>query len=314
MGKSSYTKGMKKILILLSLIISSSGQALEVPTLQGPVMDLAGVMDLGTKQAMEQKIRKIYQQGAGPQIQVLTINSLNGDNLEDFSIRTVTRWGLGNKDRDDGVLFLIVVQDRKMRIEVGQGLEGSLTDLKSRRITASLKSYFRDKQYGAGISSGLDQIIQVVNAPQAVQVPESNSVSKPVELDLSVIWMILGILVGIFVMARLGHRLGRLKYRRQDLHNLQGQLSYVQSQIAQTEVAQQTSLGEAIKRSEEELKRVQQELDNQVAQLRINQNQSSGCDNRKFDNLQNSLDQVLQAQTSVKEKIQYYQSLLRRKS
>src|SRR3990167_8452610 len=108
-------------------------EALEVPQYQGYVTDLAGMISPAERQRLEQTLLA-FEQSDSTQIAVLTIPSLEGDALEDFSIRTVEAWKIGQKGKDNGVLLLVSKGDRKVRIEVGRGLEGVLTDLLAGRI------------------------------------------------------------------------------------------------------------------------------------------------------------------------------------
>jgi uncharacterized protein len=150
---------MLKALILSSLLISFFIQAKEVPRHTGPVMDQAGLLSSQESKALTAALYNFKQQ-YGPEIQLLTMNSLEGDSLEDFSIRVVDKWKIGNKKRDDGVLFLISVKDRKMRIEVGQGLEGDLTDAEAGRITRAVGKHFKANDYRSGVILGLSMIAE----------------------------------------------------------------------------------------------------------------------------------------------------------
>ncbi len=95
------------------------------------------------------------------QIAILTIPSLEGDALEDFSIRTVDQWKIGQKSKDNGVLLLVSKKDRKIRIEVGRGLEGVLTDLLSGRIIDTvITPYFKAGNFDKGLEAGASAIIQ----------------------------------------------------------------------------------------------------------------------------------------------------------
>ena len=151
---------MEKALIGFLLLLSFF-QAKEVPRHSGPVMDRAGLLSSQESKALIGALYNFKQQ-YGPEIQLLTIDSLEGDSLEDFSIRIVDQWKIGDKKRDDGVLFLISVKDKKMRIEVGQGLEGDLTDAEAGRIIRSVGKYFKSKDYRSGVILGLSMISEQV--------------------------------------------------------------------------------------------------------------------------------------------------------
>ncbi|MEL0083340.1 MAG: TPM domain-containing protein, partial [Gammaproteobacteria bacterium] len=104
-----------------------------------------------------------FQQQHGPQLQVLVIPQLDDETIESYSIKVVEKWQLGSEEKDDGVLLLVAKDDRKMRIEVGQGLEGDLTDvLAGRIIRAGIAPFFKQGQFGEGIVMGLRMIAESV--------------------------------------------------------------------------------------------------------------------------------------------------------
>lgn len=146
--------------------------ALDVPAYKGYVNDYANILSPATESKLERALQS-FDLTDSTQIAVLTIPSLDGDSLEDFSIRTVDTWKVGQKGKDNGVLFLIVSNDRKMRIEVGRGLEGVLTDLMSGRIIDQVVApLFKAGNYDGGIESGLAAIIQTTRGEfKADQLP-----------------------------------------------------------------------------------------------------------------------------------------------
>ena len=149
------------LLTLGLLFIAGSGvaTALEVPQYQGYVTDLAGMISAGERQRLEQTLLA-FEESDSTQVAVLTIPSLEGDSLENFSIRTVETWKIGQKGKDNGVLLLVSKGDRKVRIEVGRGLEGVLTDLLAGRIVDQIISpRFKAGQIDEGFEAGVSAII-----------------------------------------------------------------------------------------------------------------------------------------------------------
>ncbi|OFZ20629.1 MAG: hypothetical protein A2202_03890 [Bdellovibrionales bacterium RIFOXYA1_FULL_36_14] len=145
---------------LLSLFLSFNIWSFDVPILTGPVVDHAGLLTVRSKQQIEKFIRDIYQR-KDVQIQVLTVNDLQGETIESASIQVVEQWGIGSAKEDLGVLLLISKNDRVMRIEVGQGLEGVLPDAVAKRIIADvITPHFRANDYDAGITNGVITIAQ----------------------------------------------------------------------------------------------------------------------------------------------------------
>jgi uncharacterized protein len=143
-----------------TLLFVSGANALEVPKLEGRVNDLADVLPADAEQRISQKLQA-HEQATGQQFAVLTLKSLEGDALESFSIRVVEAWKLGREKQDDGLLLLVVKDDRKVRIEVGHGLEGSITDAFSSRIIRDvIVPAFKTGDYAKGIEDGLNVLVR----------------------------------------------------------------------------------------------------------------------------------------------------------
>ncbi|MEA1985940.1 MAG: TPM domain-containing protein [Candidatus Marinimicrobia bacterium] len=191
---------MKKIiLILLSIFFINSAFALDVPKLKGQVNDYANVLTASEEKQIE---RFLYEneQKTSSQVVLLTIKSLEGENLEDYSIRVVEKWKVGQKEFDNGVLLLIALAERKIRIEVGYGLESSITDLKSGYIIRnSITPEFKRGNYSAGIARGLTDITGIINKEfdisdeELARYQKSKNTSKAGGLPF-------GVVIFIFVM------------------------------------------------------------------------------------------------------------------
>jgi uncharacterized protein len=138
--------------------LATVAPALDVPYLAGRVNDLARVLSPAARDRIEGKLRGLEQR-TGAQVAVLVIPSLEGESLEAYSVRVAQTWKLGRKGVDDGVLFLVAKNDRKMRIEVGYGLEPRLTDALSRQILDDqVRPRFRANDFDGGIEAGVDAI------------------------------------------------------------------------------------------------------------------------------------------------------------
>lgn len=125
-------------------------------------MDLAGVLSASDNARISSSLLH-FQKKYGPQIQVLLIPSLEDETIETFSIKVVDAWQLGTREKDDGVLLLVATAERQIRIEVGQGLEGKLTDaLAGRMIRDGIAPYFKKGQMSDGVLVGLQLIAQSV--------------------------------------------------------------------------------------------------------------------------------------------------------
>lgn len=130
-----------------------------VPVLTGRVVDQAGVLSDSAEREVS-AILKAHEDATSNQIAVLTVNSLSGYSVEEFSLAVAREWALGTANNDNGVLFLLAIDDREMRIEVGYGLEGSLTDATAGRILRNeVRPYLRNGDFDGGVRSGVMAII-----------------------------------------------------------------------------------------------------------------------------------------------------------
>jgi uncharacterized protein len=146
---------------LLVPTILSFALALDVPPLRGRINDYAGLIPADRARALEERLAR-FEAETGHQIAVLTIPSLKGDSLEDFSIRVAEAWKIGKKGFDNGAILLIARDDRKLRIEVGYGLEGVMPDaIASRIIREVITPRFRSGDFAGGIEAGVDTMLKV---------------------------------------------------------------------------------------------------------------------------------------------------------
>lgn len=139
-------------------------QALQpVPSLERRVTDLANVLAEAEASALEDKLAA-FEARKGAQLAVLIVPTTQPEEIEQYSIRVVDAWKLGRKKVDDGALLIVAVEDRRLRIEVGRGLEGALTDLASNRIIQeTITPRFREGDYAGGINAGIDRMIGVID-------------------------------------------------------------------------------------------------------------------------------------------------------
>lgn len=150
------------IFFSLTLFLAVQVSALEVPRLQGRVNDYAELLSPATEASLE-SVLKSLESSDSTQIVVLTIGSLQGDSLEAFSLRVVEDWKIGQQGLDNGVLLLVARDDRKIRIEVGYGLEGKLTDMTAGRIIGNVMGpRFKQGDFNQGIIDGIGAIVMTV--------------------------------------------------------------------------------------------------------------------------------------------------------
>jgi len=148
--------------ILALLVFAASALALEPPALRGHVNDYAALLSPSAVAQLEQQLQEL-EKSDSTQVVVLTVPSLEGDSLEDFSIRVAEKWRIGQQGVDNGVILLVSKAEHKIRIEVGRGLEGKLTDLISGRIIRSdMAPKFKANDFDGGVAAGVNSIIAVV--------------------------------------------------------------------------------------------------------------------------------------------------------
>jgi len=191
---------MRKLILAVVLIILSGLwlPALEVPDSKGYVSDYAGLLTPAEAQALDQKLRA-YDQQTTNQIVVLIVKSLGGEAIESFGIQVAGKWKPGQKGKDNGVILIIAKDDRKTRIEVGYGLEPSLTDLECALILENIvKPNFRSDKYYEGINEAIDAIFKGIsgnfNANVNVTV-ENNTKKSRAANDDTTLWIFLIILM-----------------------------------------------------------------------------------------------------------------------
>lgn len=153
---------MKNLIFLLIgaflLAVVSTGYALEIPPLKGYVNDY-GQMLSPEEAAQISADLDSYEKATSTQIFILTVPSLEGQVLEEFSIKVAEAWKAGQKQKDNGIIILLVKNDRKIRIEVGQGLEGSVTDLTSGRIIREeMIPYLREGKTALALQAAIEKI------------------------------------------------------------------------------------------------------------------------------------------------------------
>jgi len=148
--------------ILLVCLVPLAAEATEVPFLAGRVNDTAEMLSAETESQLESLLAQ-HEDSTSNQVVVLTIASLENEAIEEYSIRVVDTWKLGQKGKDNGVLLLIARDDRQVRIEVGRGLEGALTDLTcSHIIRNEIVPNFKSGEYERGVRAGVDAILAAI--------------------------------------------------------------------------------------------------------------------------------------------------------
>ncbi len=176
--------------LLAQFMPFSAVAALDVPSLVSRVNDAAGMISPQAEAALEAKLADL-EKNESTQVVILTVPSLEGEPIEDFSIKVAEAWKIGQKGVDNGVLFLVSRDDHKVRIEVGYGLEGRLTDLLAGRIVQNeVTPAFKAGQFDAGFQRGVDAILLAVRGEYKAAPAKENGSSPSVALILLIILFI----------------------------------------------------------------------------------------------------------------------------
>jgi len=152
----------KRILTAVLILILPAVVWAAMPQPTGFVTDSAGVLDRGTKTKLENFLRSFEKQ-TGVEVAVATVSSLDEQPIEDYAVELYKKWGIGKKGKDNGVLFLIAPKEKKMRIEVGYGLEGAINDAMAGRIMDTVVlPQFKEGNMSGGIAMGTLSIVDAV--------------------------------------------------------------------------------------------------------------------------------------------------------
>ena len=183
-----------RVLFISFLLLSLPMQAeIQIPELQDRVMDLTNTLTQEQKIHLADKLKSLESE-KGSQLAILIIPTTDGETIEQFSLRVVEKWKLGRSKVDDGILILVAKDDRKMRIEVGYGLEGSLPDAICKRIiTEQMRPSFKSGNYYEGLESATESIIKIINGEPLPEPKKSAGKNQKSLTD------ILGEMVTVFI-------------------------------------------------------------------------------------------------------------------
>lgn len=201
------------LFLLFLLFVPLVALAQSFPPLTGRVVDAANLLKPGEKAALEAKL-KAHEDKTSDQVVVATVSSLEGYEVEDYANRLFRQWNLGQKDKNNGALLLVAPKERKVRIEVGYGLEGALTDALSKVIiTTAIAPQFQKGNFAGGIDAGIDAMLSILTGDaeewqRRAQVREDDSGSIDPFLALFVM-VILFIVVSSIIRDARGRPLRR---------------------------------------------------------------------------------------------------------
>jgi uncharacterized protein len=168
---------VKLCLALLLWAVVNVADALTFPALSGRVVDQAGLLDANARAQISQMFAA-HEQASGEQLVVVTVPDLQGSTIEDYGYQLGRAWGIGQKGKDNGALLLVAKDERRVRIEVGYGLEDRLTDAQSSIVINSvILPAFRQGNFSAGIQAGAAAMVQVLGGDPLAQ-PERRAASE----------------------------------------------------------------------------------------------------------------------------------------
>ena len=166
----------KAALLLVVVFVSSAFAEVAVPPLRARVTDLTGTLTPDQRQSLEQQLAA-FEAKRGSQIAVLLVPTTQPEAIEQYGIRVAETWKLGRKGVDDGVLFLVALNDRALRLEVGYGLEGAIPDAVANRVIDEIVvPYFKQGDFYGGIRAGVDRVIRLVDG-EALPPPQARDTS-----------------------------------------------------------------------------------------------------------------------------------------
>lgn len=193
--------------LVLYLAVALTARAeVAVPTLTSAVTDLTDTLSAADRNSLETALRDFSKQ-KGSQVAVLIVPTTQPETIEQFSIRAAETWKLGRDKIDDGVLLLVAKNDRKVRIEVGYGLEGAIPDAIGKRIVEeTILPKFKSGDFAGGIRDGVQVIIKLIDGEQLPQPRTSNRNPETDPVFLFFMTMVIGGGIGQILSTQLGKK------------------------------------------------------------------------------------------------------------
>ena len=193
--------------IFLLLFFTTIRAQVEIPELSRRVTDLTATLSIQQAAALENRLAA-FEAKKGSQIAVLIVPTSQPEDIAQFGIRVAEAWKIGRKNVDDGVILIVAKEDRKLRLEVGYGLEGVIPDAVAKRVLAdTIKPYFKNGDYAGGIDAGVTQLMRLIEG-ETLPAPDKAS-SGQLSGDAFFMFILIAVLVaGLMLSARIGRVMG----------------------------------------------------------------------------------------------------------
>jgi uncharacterized protein len=203
---STFTKVWWTFLLILLCQFTPAWAYVEIPKLSSRVTDTTATLTAEQAQALESKLAA-FEAKKGSQIAVLIVPTTQPEDIAEFGIKVLDLWRIGRKGVDDGLIFIIAKDDRKLRLEVGYGLEGVIPDAIAKRIIAeTITPYFKNGDFVGGVDAGVDQIISLIDGEQLPE-PEPTQQNYSQQDEGGFIFLLFG---GLFAGSMFSSLFGRV--------------------------------------------------------------------------------------------------------
>lgn len=197
---------MKTRLLALSLalLLCVGSWAEKIPALSGALVDAAGLLSAPEASAVQSFIERLNA-SKRVQLAVLITPSLEGEDIESYSLKVGESWKLGRKGVDDGLLLVIAPNEKRMRFEVGYGLEGEIPDIIAKRILSDeMAPYFREKRFGDGIQVAVESVARRLGIDLQAQVDRTRKVRRGDPQGSLLFWLFIAFLILVVVLSQFG--------------------------------------------------------------------------------------------------------------
>ncbi len=191
--------------------LASARAEVAVPPLKARVTDLTGTLSAAQIQDLESRL-SVFERGKGSQIAVLMLPSTQPETIEEYSIRVADAWKIGRARVDDGVILVVAKNDRKLRVEVGRGLEGAIPDAMAKRVVSDvITPHFRSGDFYGGVAAGTDALMKLIEG-EGLPAPRSgviiNGVHRPIDFQTIFLLFVALVLTGAIFRRLFGRVIG----------------------------------------------------------------------------------------------------------